>query len=166
MILVELPKSRPWARRCAFYPSAINYNRVGGFCLDKPHPGVIYAAMFQCRTSRKWRKAKEIIESGALGEVQRILYNRTDWFRTQAYYDSGGWRATWAGEGGGVLAEFLVRPHEGSGRSVALTTTGQPVWLNGAGGGASLRRSKVSVADGSDMSATRAYCQLEALVTS
>ncbi|MBN1565060.1 MAG: Gfo/Idh/MocA family oxidoreductase, partial [Anaerolineae bacterium] len=27
----------------------------------------------------------------------------TDWFRTQAYYDGGGWRATWRGEGGGVL---------------------------------------------------------------
>ena len=46
---------------------------------------------------------KELIDSGELGEIVRVNWIVTDWFRTEAYYASGGWRATWSGEGGGVL---------------------------------------------------------------
>ena len=46
---------------------------------------------------------REIVQSGALGELKRCVWIITNWYRTQAYYDSGTWRATWAGEGGGVL---------------------------------------------------------------
>jgi predicted dehydrogenase len=67
------------------------------------HPGLVFAAMFQQRTYGHWRKVKEMIEEGELGRLVRATWIITDWFRTQAYYDSGGWRATWAGEGGGVL---------------------------------------------------------------
>jgi predicted dehydrogenase len=59
--------------------------------------------MFQQRTQGNWMKVKEMISSGALGRIVRTSWIITDWFRTQAYYDSGGWRATWSGEGGGVL---------------------------------------------------------------
>jgi predicted dehydrogenase len=45
----------------------------------------------------------ELVHSGELGEIKRVNWIITDWYRTQAYYDSGAWRATWAGEGGGVL---------------------------------------------------------------
>ena len=48
-------------------------------------------------------KAKEIIDSGRLGSLKRIVWIITNWYRPQAYYDQGGWRGTWAGEGGGVL---------------------------------------------------------------
>ncbi len=63
----------------------------------------VFAAMFNQRTDPVYRKLKNLIDSGELGEIRRIQWNVTDWFRTQEYYASGGWRATWKGEGGGVL---------------------------------------------------------------
>ncbi len=65
--------------------------------------GKTFGIMFNQRTRPHHRKMKQLVESGQLGEIQRIQYVITDWFRTQAYYNSGGWRATWKGEGGGVL---------------------------------------------------------------
>lgn len=62
-----------------------------------------YAIMFNQRTNCVYRKMKEIISSGELGAIRRVNWLITDWFRSQSYYDSGAWRATWAGEGGGVL---------------------------------------------------------------
>jgi predicted dehydrogenase len=61
-----------------------------------------FGIMYQMRTRPENRAARQLVEQGALGEVRRTLLI-TAWYRTQAYYDSGGWRATWAGEGGGVL---------------------------------------------------------------
>jgi predicted dehydrogenase len=66
-------------------------------------PGQVFAAMFQMRTVPHFQKIKELVESGELGEIQRTSWIITSWFRTEAYYASGGWRATWKGEGGGVL---------------------------------------------------------------
>jgi predicted dehydrogenase len=65
--------------------------------------GLIYGAMLQNRTMPKWRKAKELITAGELGALNRMHWIVTNWFRSEAYYKSGTWRATWAGEGGGVL---------------------------------------------------------------
>ena len=62
-----------------------------------------YAIMFNQRTNCVYRKAKELVSSGKYGEIRRVNWIITDWFRTQEYYNSGGWRATWDGEGGGVL---------------------------------------------------------------
>lgn len=63
----------------------------------------VFAAMFNQRTNRYYQKIRDLIASGELGEIRRVNWIITDWFRTQAYYSSGGWRATWSGEGGGVL---------------------------------------------------------------
>ncbi len=63
----------------------------------------VFAAMFNQRTDPYYRKLRELIQNGELGAIRRINWIITDWFRTAAYYGSGGWRATWAGEGGGVL---------------------------------------------------------------
>ncbi len=63
----------------------------------------VFAIMFNQRTNCVYRKMKEIIDSGEMGEIRRVNWLITDWFRSQSYYDSGAWRATWAGEGGGVL---------------------------------------------------------------
>ena len=63
----------------------------------------VFGAMFQMRTEPVFKKIKQLIESGELGRIQRINWTVTAWFRTEAYYASGGWRATWKGEGGGVL---------------------------------------------------------------
>jgi len=69
----------------------------------KQYPELVFAIMFQQRTHGHWRKIKELIDDGELGRLVRTTWIITDWFRTQAYYDNGGWRATWSGEGGGVL---------------------------------------------------------------
>lgn len=70
---------------------------------QKKHPGLIFAGMFNQRTNPAWKEIKRLCSDGSLGELVRVSWTITTWFRTQAYYDSGGWRATWAGEGGGVL---------------------------------------------------------------
>lgn len=67
------------------------------------HPNLKFGMMFQQRTMPIYKKLRELITEGELGEISRITWIVTDWFRTWAYYASGGWRATWAGEGGGVL---------------------------------------------------------------
>jgi predicted dehydrogenase len=64
---------------------------------------LVFSAMFQMRTEPLYKKLKQLIDQGELGEITRISWIVTDWFRTEAYYASGGWRATWSGEGGGVL---------------------------------------------------------------
>ena len=65
--------------------------------------GKVFAMMFNQRTDHLFRKMKEIIASGEMGAIKRTNWLITDWYRTQSYYDSGDWRATWSGEGGGVL---------------------------------------------------------------
>ncbi|MHC5058131.1 MAG: Gfo/Idh/MocA family protein [Planctomycetota bacterium] len=65
--------------------------------------GKVFALMFNQRTTAAYRKLKEIFEAGDLGELRRTNWLITGWYRSQSYYDSGGWRASWAGEGGGVL---------------------------------------------------------------
>ncbi len=64
--------------------------------------GVALAVMFQRRAEPPFAKAIELVKSGALGKVWRTTMISPE-YRTQAYYDSGNWRATWAGEGGGVM---------------------------------------------------------------
>jgi len=67
------------------------------------NPKLIFAGMFQLRAEPRYLKIQKLIQSGELGSVVRMSWIMTDWFRTEAYYASGGWRATWKGEGGGVL---------------------------------------------------------------
>ncbi len=69
-----------------------------------------FGIMFNQRTNCLYRKAKEIVDSKDFGELKRVTWIITDWYRTQAYYNSGGWRATWSGEGGGVLLNQC--PHQ------------------------------------------------------
>jgi predicted dehydrogenase len=72
--------------------------------------GKKFAAMLQCRVSPLYRKVKEIVDGGKLGRIMRVNMIATDWFRTNAYYAGGGWRASWKGEGGGVLINQC--PHD------------------------------------------------------
>ncbi len=65
--------------------------------------GRVFAVMLNQRTNPIFRRARDIVASGALGSLKRSVWIITNWYRTQHYYDSGGWRATWQGEGGGVL---------------------------------------------------------------
>lgn len=63
----------------------------------------VFAMMFNQRTNPLYRRMYDLVHSGELGEIKRVNWLITDWYRPQSYYDSGAWRATWAGEGGGVL---------------------------------------------------------------
>ncbi len=65
--------------------------------------GKLFAVMFNQRTNKLFSKAHEIMQSGMLGDLKRMVWIITNWYRKQAYYDSGNWRGTWRGEGGGVL---------------------------------------------------------------
>ncbi|MFI3212626.1 MAG: Gfo/Idh/MocA family oxidoreductase [Eubacteriales bacterium] len=71
---------------------------------------VVFAMMFNQRTNPLYLKMRELVQSGIYGEIKRVNWIITTWFRTQYYYDSGDWRATWAGEGGGVLLNQC--PHQ------------------------------------------------------
>ncbi|WMC91082.1 Gfo/Idh/MocA family protein [Kineothrix sp. MB12-C1] len=64
---------------------------------------IVFGMMFNQRTNCIYRKMHELVTGGELGTIKRVNWIVTDWYRTQSYYDSGSWRATWEGEGGGVL---------------------------------------------------------------
>ena len=68
---------------------------------ERPHQ--VFGAMFQLRVEPRYQKIRELVQGGELGDLVRVLWIMTDWFRSEAYFQSGGWRATWKGEGGGVL---------------------------------------------------------------
>ena len=74
------------------------------------HPELVFGMMFNQRTNCVYRKMREILKSGELGEIKRTSWIITTWYRPQFYYDSGAWRATWSGEGGGVLLNQC--PHQ------------------------------------------------------
>ncbi|MBR3801967.1 MAG: TIM barrel protein [Clostridia bacterium] len=69
-----------------------------------------FAIMFNQRTNPCYIKLREMLQGGQYGEIKRVNWIITDWYRTQSYYDSGDWRATWSGEGGGVLLNQC--PHQ------------------------------------------------------
>ncbi|MBM7565297.1 Gfo/Idh/MocA family protein [Paenibacillus sacheonensis] len=62
-----------------------------------------FGIVYNQRMNPLYQKLRELVASGEIGEIRRINWIITNWYRTQAYYDSGTWRATWGGEGGGVL---------------------------------------------------------------
>jgi predicted dehydrogenase len=66
-------------------------------------PEIVFAAMFQLRVEPRYLKIQKLIRDGELGRIVRVNWINTDWYRTEAYYTSSAWRATWKGEGGGVL---------------------------------------------------------------
>ncbi|MBS1369165.1 MAG: Gfo/Idh/MocA family oxidoreductase [Lentisphaeria bacterium] len=67
------------------------------------HPELRFGLMFQQRVHGGHRKIRELIDNGEFGKIQRVIWTCSHWFRPQIYFDSGSWRATWAGEGGGAL---------------------------------------------------------------
>lgn len=88
------------------YTKAIR--ELNEFAATKPE--LTFGIMYNQRTNKLYRFAKELVETGRLGEMKRINWIITNWYRPQAYYDQGGWRGTWAGEGGGVLINQC--PHQ------------------------------------------------------
>ena len=88
--------------------------------------GRVFGIMYNQRTNPLYQKLRDLVQSGELGALKRTNWIITDWYRPQAYYDSGGWRATWAGEGGGVLLNQV--PHQ---LDLWQWTCGMPVRVRG-----------------------------------
>ena len=84
-------------------PIDITVSAAEKLCAAARKSGKVFAVMFNQRTNGLFREARRIVNSRELGELKRSVWIITNWYRTQSYYDSGSWRATWAGEGGGVL---------------------------------------------------------------
>ena len=74
------------------------------------HPDVAFGIMFNQRTNKLYQKIKEIVASGELGEIRRSNWIINTWWRPDSYYQQSEWRATWGGEGGGVLVNQA--PHQ------------------------------------------------------
>ena len=89
-------------------------------------PTQVFGAMFQLRTEPRYARIRKLIQSGELGALVRVNWIITDWFRTEAYYASGGWRATWRGEGGGVLLNQCLHQLD-----TLQWLTGMPVRVRG-----------------------------------
>ncbi|WP_077325441.1 Gfo/Idh/MocA family protein [Virgibacillus siamensis] len=73
-------------------------------------PDVTFGIMFNQRTNELYQKVKEVIDNGEIGNIRRTNWIITSWWRPQGYYDQSAWRATWDGEGGGVLVNQA--PHQ------------------------------------------------------
>ena len=91
-------------------PAAVQADRAKRMVLTAERTGKTLAFMFNQRTNCVYRAIKQLLTDGEMGAVKRMNWIITDWYRTQKYYDSGTWRATWAGEGGGVLLNQC--PHQ------------------------------------------------------
>jgi len=72
--------------------------------------GLVFGIMYNQRTNPLYQKIRELIIAGEFGDIKRVSWIITTWYRSQSYYNSGGWRASWAGEGGGVLLNQC--PHQ------------------------------------------------------
>lgn len=91
-------------------PAAVTAMAARHMCETSDRTGKVLTFMFNQRTNCLYRGIHNILSSGEFGKIKRMNWIITDWYRTQKYYDSGSWRATWAGEGGGVLLNQC--PHQ------------------------------------------------------
>ncbi|MCR4991375.1 MAG: Gfo/Idh/MocA family oxidoreductase [Lachnospiraceae bacterium] len=91
-------------------PAGVYTKQVREMNEEADKSGKVFAIMLNQRTNCVYRKLHEMIESKELGELKRVNWIITDWYRTQSYYDAAGWKATWDGEGGGVLLNQC--PHQ------------------------------------------------------
>lgn len=91
-------------------PGGVQVSAVERMCAAARESGKVFGVMFNQRTHPLFRQARQIVRGGQLGQLKRLQWTVTNWYRTQSYYDSGNWRASWAGEGGGVLLNQA--PHQ------------------------------------------------------
>lgn len=73
-------------------------------------PELTFGVFFNQRTNPLYVDLKNLIASGELGALRHSSWIITNWWRPQGYYDQSNWRATWGGEGGGVLVNQA--PHQ------------------------------------------------------
>ncbi len=121
LAMIEVPHFQHADLAIAAMEHGMHFNVEKPLCVDKAdgerllaecakHPELVKGIMLNQRTRDAHIKIKQLIDSGELGEIRRVNWIITDWYRTQQYYDSGDWRASWRGEGGGVLTNQC--PHQ------------------------------------------------------
>ena len=99
-------------------PAGVYTNQVREMnSVAQKHPGLVFTIMQNQRTDCNYKKIKELLDSGKLGALKRVIWEITDWYRPEIYYS--GWRGTWEKDGGGVLLD--QSPHQ----------AGLLVWLCG-----------------------------------
>ena len=91
-------------------PAGVYTKQVRWMNKEAKKHNVVFGMMFNQRTNTIYRKMRELVQSGKYGQIRRTNWLITNWYRPQFYYDSGDWRATWSGEGGGVLLNQC--PHQ------------------------------------------------------
>ena len=84
-------------------PAGVDTESVRRMNRAAKESGAVFGIMYNQRTNPLYGKLRALVREGTLGEIKRFVWIINNWYRTQAYYDSGSWRATWNGEGGGVL---------------------------------------------------------------
>ena len=84
-------------------PADVSVSRAQAMNRAAQASGKVFGIMFNQRTNPLFRRARQLVQGGTLGQLKRSVWIVTNWYRTQSYYDSGDWRGTWSGEGGGVL---------------------------------------------------------------
>ena len=92
-------------------------------CADKDQ---VFGLMLNQRVAPIFVKMKNVIDTGILGELQRTHWTMTNWFRPEVYFQVSDWRATWAGEGGGLLLNQCIHNID-----IFQWLTGMPVSLQG-----------------------------------
>lgn len=88
-------------------PAGVSVSEVRRLNEAARQSGRVFGIMFNQRTDPLFQKAKALLSAGALGAMKRVNWIITNWYRTQAYYNSGGWRASWTGEGAACCS---IRP--------------------------------------------------------
>ncbi|MDI1249435.1 MAG: Gfo/Idh/MocA family oxidoreductase, partial [Lacunisphaera sp.] len=91
-------------------PVSIHKRDAEAICEARIKATQVMAVMFQQRTNPIFQEIRNIVQRRELGEIRRINWIVTDWFRTGNYYAASKWRGTWAGEGGGMLLNQC--PHQ------------------------------------------------------
>ena len=112
-VLIATPHFlHPVIAKCAFSyglhvltekPAGVDIGSVKDMNEAAAESGKLFAIMYNQRTNSLFQTLKKYLEEEKLGQIKRFVWIINNWYRTQAYYDSGSWRASWNGEGGGVL---------------------------------------------------------------
>ena len=71
-------------------------------------PKQVFGLMLNQRADPVFVAMKKKMDENLLGALQRINWTMTNWFRPEIYFQTSNWRATWAGEGGGLLVNQCI----------------------------------------------------------
>jgi predicted dehydrogenase len=67
-----------------------------------PEPPV-FGVVHDYRAEPRFIWLRKMLGTGEFGRVERVVWQATDWYRTQAYFHGSSWRGRFASEGGGLL---------------------------------------------------------------